>query len=271
MVPVPFNKERDPLMRTFIRQTTVGLLFVCSQVMPAAAGSEMTYKEYEDQLASVQQREKTAKEEIAQEQGKIESDKQQVADLEQKLTEIVREKNALLGINEQDITAAESEITSLRSGLEGLLQVTPEELANRKGDLSGLESRIAGLKAKPVSFLWKISEQMGGLDQLVEQVKSRLQMAAASAAAAAQVPIVSADKAGTYTVKLVPSNRECLYLISGYDFVYGDPAKWPYLYRANQSIIDRGFQRYKSRTGEAGKYSRAADLIFPGQVLDIPR
>ena len=70
---------------------------------------------------------------------------------------------------------------------------------------------------------------------------------------------------------MVPQNRECLYRISGYDFVFGDPAKWPYLYRANQSIIDKGFNRFKDRRGESCKYSRAADLIFPGQVLDIPR
>jgi nucleoid-associated protein YgaU len=253
-------------MATYFRMT-LAVMVCCFCISPLfAAGSQMTYKDYEDQLASVQQREKAAKEEIAQEQGKIESAKQQVAELEQKLAEIVREKYALLGITAQDITAAENEIASLRGDLDVLLQVTPEDLLKRKPDVVALEARIAGLKAKPVAYLWKVADQLHGLDQLLEQVKSRVQMAVASPKTASL-----SDRSSSYKVKFVPGNRECLYSIAGYDFVYGDPAKWPYLYRANQSIIDRGYQRYQSRRGDAGKYSRAADLIFPGQELDIPR
>jgi chromosome segregation ATPase len=232
------------------------------------AQSRMTYKEYEDQLASVQQREKTAKEDIAQEQSKIESTKQQIADLVQKLADVQKEKYALLGITEQDITAAETEIASIKSGLDQLLSVTPEDLLKRKSDIAALESRIAAVKAKPVAYVWKIADELNGLVQLVDQLKSRMQMASAAAQEAAKP---ATDKATSYTVKLVAENRECLYRISGYDFVFGDPAKWPYLYRANQSIIDKGFSRFKDRRGDSCKYSRAADLIFPGQVLDIPR
>jgi hypothetical protein len=229
------------------------------------AQSQMTYKEYEVQLASVQQREKAAKEDIAVEQAKIESTKQQIADLVQKLADVQKEKYALLGITEQDVTAAETELASVKSGLDELLSVTPEELLKRKNDIAALERRIAAVKAKPVAYLWKIADEINNLNQLLDQVKSRMQMAGAASAQPAS------DKATSYTVKLVPQNRECLYRISGYDFVFGDPAKWPYLYRANQSIIDKGFSRFKDRTGVSCKYSRAADLIFPGQVLDIPR
>jgi DNA repair exonuclease SbcCD ATPase subunit len=234
----------------------------------ASAQSTMTYKEYEEQLSSVQQREKAAKEDIAQEQAKIESTKQQIAELVQKLADVQKEKYALLGITEQDITAAETEIASIKSGLEQLLSITPEELLKQKNDIAALEGRVAAVKAKPVAYLWKIADEINGLTQLVDQVKSRMQMASASAQEAARP---ASDKATSYTVKLVPQNRECLYRISGYDFVFGDPAKWPYLYRANQSIIDKGFSRFKDRRGVSCKYSRAADLIFPGQVLDIPR
>jgi hypothetical protein len=240
-------------------------LFSASTICSAAA--DMTYADYESQLSSVQQREKTAKEEIATEQGKIESLKQQISEVDQKIADVIREKYTLAGCTEQDVIAAETEIASIRQALDALLGLAPEDLAKRQGDIKAIESRIAALKAKPASYFWKVSEQINGLDQLVDQVKSRAQMAGAGTA-----PIAPAsDRASSYTVKLVRENRECLYLISGYDFVYGDPAKWPYLYRANQSIIDRGYQRYKSRRGEASRYSRAADLIFPGQVLDIPR
>jgi hypothetical protein len=252
-------------MTTFVRIMIATLACVVSFQVCAVAQAPMTYKEYEEQLASVQQREKTAKEEIALEQGKIESTKQQIADLMQKLADVQKGKYALLGITEADVSAAESEISSIKSGLEQLLAITPEDLLKRRSDLSALESRIAAVKAKPVAYLWKIADEINGLTQLVDQLKSRMQMASAETAK----PV--SDKANSYTVKLVPQSRECLYRISGYDFVFGDPAKWPYLYRANQSIIDKRYNRLKASRGGSFKYARAADLIFPGQVLDIPR
>jgi predicted RNase H-like nuclease (RuvC/YqgF family) len=251
-------------MNTFFRTAIAVSICIALFQVVTYGQSAITYKEYEEQLASAQQREKTAKEEIAQEQAKIESTKQQIAELEQKLADVQKEKYALLGITEQDVTMAETEISSIKSDLERLLSLTPEDLLKRKSEISALERRIAAVKAKPVAYLWKIADGINGLAQLVDQLKSRMQMAGEAAK-----PV--SDKATSYTVKLVPDNRECLYRISGYDVVFGDPAKWPYLYRANQSIIDRGYNRFKERMGSTCKYARAADLIFPGQVLDIPR
>ncbi|MCD6327563.1 LysM peptidoglycan-binding domain-containing protein [bacterium] len=45
---------------------------------------------------------------------------------------------------------------------------------------------------------------------------------------------------------------ECLWVIAEYDGVYGDPFLWPLLYSANRSQI------------------KDPDLIFPGQVFDVP-
>ncbi len=46
---------------------------------------------------------------------------------------------------------------------------------------------------------------------------------------------------------------ECLWKIAGYDKIYGDPFQWPLIYKANKSQI------------------KDPDLIYPGQVLTIPR
>lgn len=255
-------------MRTFVRTLfAVASCIIACQVTAFCQG-QMTFKEYEEQLASVQQREKTAKEEIAREQAKIEGSKQQLAELERKLAEVQKEKYGLLGITEQDIAAAETEISSIKSSLEQLLSVAPEELMKRTNDVAAQESRIAVIKAKPVAYLWKIADEINSLTQLADQLKSRMQMGGAAAAVAARP---EPDKATSYTVKLDPRNRECLYRISGFGFVFGDGAKWPYLYRANQSIIDKGYNRFREKRGSSCKYTRAADLIFPGQILDIPR
>lgn len=46
---------------------------------------------------------------------------------------------------------------------------------------------------------------------------------------------------------------ECLWYIAGYEDVYGDPYQWPRIYHANMDKI------------------RNPDLIYPDQVLQIPR
>jgi len=59
----------------------------------------------------------------------------------------------------------------------------------------------------------------------------------------------------TYTVRLIPGRRDCLWRIAGYSFVYNNPLKWRVLYDANKSTF---------------KDPSNPDLIFPGQILDIP-
>jgi hypothetical protein len=234
-----------------------------------ADASSISYKEYEDQLSSSQLREKTAKEEIAAEQSKIEAVKQQLSDATQQLTTVTNETYALAGTSEAGIAAAEAEATSIRQEFETLLGLAPEELARRAADIKALDDRIGALRARPLSLLSRMAGRMVDLAQLSDQVKSRIKLA--SPQVAETNTAAASDKPVSYTVKLVRDNRECLYRISGYDFVFGDPAKWPYLYRANQSIIDKGFRRYQNMKKDGARYSRAADLIYPGQVLDVPR
>ncbi len=56
----------------------------------------------------------------------------------------------------------------------------------------------------------------------------------------------------TYTVRLIPQRRDCLWRIAEYDYIYNDPLKWTRIYKANKGQI------------------KNPDLIFPGQVFDVP-
>lgn len=213
----------------------------------------MTMETYEIALAKAVQREKIAREQIAEEQALIESLKQKLSELDQRIAAVIQEKYDILGITEQDIIDAENEIAAIRQELELLLGLSPDELLERISDINKVEARIAALKTKPVSYLWRIRDQIIELDQLLEQVKANLP-----------------DKLTQYTVRLIPDRRDCLYRISEYPEVYDDPTQWPKIYRANKSIIDEGYKRYINGV-EQPKYSRAEDLIFPGQVFEIPR
>lgn len=62
-------------------------------------------------------------------------------------------------------------------------------------------------------------------------------------------PKKTPEKPTTHKVK----KGECLWYIAGYDQIYGNPLKWPLIYKANKDKI------------------KNPDLIYPGQVLTIPR
>ncbi len=57
------------------------------------------------------------------------------------------------------------------------------------------------------------------------------------------------ERPATHVVK----KGECLWYIAGYEDIYGNPLKWPLIYKANKDKI------------------KDPDLIYPGQVLAIPR
>ncbi|MFP4416455.1 MAG: hypothetical protein ACOC4C_00580 [Fibrobacterota bacterium] len=236
-----------------MKRAGIILMLCILSVSAVAQETEMTYEEYEMALASAQERETTAREQIAQVQAEIESLKQQIAEVESQIAQAIEDKYDILGITEQDVIDAENEIASIRQELELLLSLSPEELEDRISDIEKLEARIAALKAQPVSYLWRIRDQIVEIESLLERVKANLP-----------------DKPSQYTVQLIPGNRDCLYRISGYDFIYGDPTQWPRIYRANQTLINSAYQQYVSRAEEP-KYERAEDLIFPGQEFDIPR
>ncbi len=58
-----------------------------------------------------------------------------------------------------------------------------------------------------------------------------------------------------YVVRYIPERRDSFWRIAEYDFVYGDPWKWPVLYEANRDTLP-----------DPGN----PDLIEPGMIIEIP-
>jgi nucleoid-associated protein YgaU len=280
-------------MRTFARS-----LLLCAVISAAslAATTEMTYDQYVTTLADVQQKEKGSKEEIAQEQAKIEGLKQQISGVEQQVSSTVQEKYSVLGVTEQDIANAEGELSSIRQELETLSALMPEDLTKRVSDIKAQQTRLEDFKKKPVSYLWTIAQKVREVEPLVQQTIDRVpppppppQIVVSTTGSKKPVsrqipapseygssysysssPSPSTSTVSTYTVRLIPERRDCLFRIAGYAEIYNDPMQWPKLYEANRGLIDSTFDRYRSTHPEP-KYTRAADLIYPGQVLDVPR
>jgi nucleoid-associated protein YgaU len=58
-----------------------------------------------------------------------------------------------------------------------------------------------------------------------------------------------------YRVRLIPGNRDCLWNIAGYEFVYGDPFSWRLLYEENKEKLPEPDNPH---------------LIHPDMILTIP-
>ena len=213
----------------------------------------MSLETFQIKLTEAQQKEQNLKSQIANEQRIIDSLKARLVEIDDSIALLNQEIYSILGITEDDVLAAEAEINSIRASLEELNGLYPDELQARVKELLDDEARINALKEKPVSYLWRIRDQIRDLESLLAEVKAKLP-----------------DEITSYEVQLVPGHRDCLYRIAGKDEVYGDATRWPELYRANKDIIDRGYNRYKNNVDDP-KYDRPQDLIFPGQVFDIPR
>ncbi|MCG8571537.1 MAG: hypothetical protein MJB14_15485, partial [Spirochaetes bacterium] len=56
----------------------------------------------------------------------------------------------------------------------------------------------------------------------------------------------------TYKVRLIPERRDCLWRISEYQYIYGNPFYWPLIWKANKKQVLN------------------PDLVYPGQVFIIP-
>jgi nucleoid-associated protein YgaU len=243
-------------------------------LLTISATAEITYNEYKKELAALQKREKNAKEQVASEQANIENLKSQNAEIAEKIMGVRKETLTLLDVTDGDIDAAQSEISSVRQQLENVAVLSAEEARNHARDVEMLESRLSNLKKKPVSFVRKIRDLLIAAEETAGRAKAlasaplpSLSLATPASMEAAQKP---ASAAASYTVRIVTGKHESLFQIAGQDSVLGDPHKWKLLYDRNKEQIDKHYQMYLKRNPKA-KYSHPEDLIFPGQVLEIPR
>lgn len=250
---------------------------------------KMSWEDYESQLLSWQQREAQAKATIAQEEERIEQIKAEISALDEKIKKTTQQTYDLLGITQADVDRLDGDIQEIRGHIVRLKRMSSEQLEFKRDEIDGIETDIEGLKVWPAAKLPVMKEKIDGLRKALAELRMKLP----------KLP-------RTYTVV----KGECLYIISGYAQIYNDPLKWPRIYRANRDkikdpnliypgwVLDipRGYP--STHTVVSGEYlSKIAsyweiyndarqwpkiyranrdqisdpDLIYPGQVLAIPR
>jgi len=106
-----------------------------------------------------------------------------------------------------------------------------------------------------IEIIWRFEFSDEFVPSPVTQPASVVTPAPAPAPAPQRVDDGRSPLPSQYTVRTWANERDCLWNIAGYPWVYGDPHRWRMLYDAN-----------RSRLPDPGN----PDLIHPGMVLDIP-
>jgi nucleoid-associated protein YgaU len=221
---------------------------------------EMTQDQYLTEFATGY--EKPVREKIAGEQARIESLRQQLSQLDQRIAGVIQEKYAILGITEADVNNAEIELSSIKAAFQQSAYLSNEELAARRQEIEQLDTRFNALKAKQVCLLFRVAEKVRDVEPVRSQVLQQLRLAQA-----APQKTSPAQASSTYTVG---QNAKALSLSQIAGELYGDQYEWPRIYRANKALIDKWYARYKNRV-DSLKITRPQDFVLPGWTLEIPR
>lgn len=144
---------------------------------------------------------------------------------------LVAAKEALKAAREADKNQAYGEVITQSEEASRLAKVLTDSLPETEVLLAQAKDRSAG----------GVSEGTGSEEESSEETDK-------------PAKIDENSKAGwkTYKVRYIPENRDCLWKIAGYKYIYNNPRLWPKIYRANKGKI------------------KNPDLIYPGQVFKIP-
>ncbi len=235
------------------------------------AESPLSYVEFEKQLSEFQNRDQKLREQIAEEQANILDIKNQIESARNRISDIRKKKLDALDITAEDVTAASSEVSQLHQELTSLQGLTDEQFKQDSSRLNLLKNRIQVLLSNPASRLRKIAIQLGAVVELNESCERRMAtlLAPVVDTLKKRIAVENVEPSDTsYTVQRVDGKPESLFRIAAK--VYGDPMQWPKIYQANKTTIDRNFHR-RYKNSKPSIYTDPSDLIFPGQVLAIPR
>ncbi|MBN1601080.1 MAG: hypothetical protein JW915_05700 [Chitinispirillaceae bacterium] len=240
-------------------------------------------------LDTIQQREMAAREQIALEQAKIGNLKQDLQACTGKLTDALNERYRLLNTDKHGYDSVNSSLDSIAFYLENFLFAGVVDISDNIRTIDSLYSYAGRLKATTRFIrLRTVAKKIQVIEDLylkISEAYTRLQREISSADssgigtldAVEEPAMVSAvdsgkpsDLADIWIVSTDSSTSESLFKIAGYDQVYGDPYKWRKLYLANKELIDKNYEKFQ-KNKKTDVSINPQDILFPGQVLRIPR
>ncbi|MFC1584354.1 hypothetical protein ACFL5V_02265 [Fibrobacterota bacterium] len=228
------------------------------------AAEEMTYESYQEQLNDAKTREESALPKIAKLKTRIAALKLELKELREKSQKLWREILSVAGITQQEYDEFINQLDELKTDVNTFSSQYSEDLFVWDKAITEGEKNLAGLRKHKAAIIPRLEEHFTGMEQSFSDSRQAREQALSDARHAKEQTLSDAGQPGepanssipmadTYTVREVPGDRDCLWHIAEKPEIFGDPERWPEIYRANEHLI------------------KNPDLIFPGQVLTIPR
>ncbi len=269
----------------------VMVLLVFGLASSWAAEQRMIYEEYLNQLAGYKEREAQATTQIAQLDKEIAELRDAIKAVETERTATETEIYRLIQSDQAGVEAFMADLDGLISRIRGLQRLSPDDLYKRKGEIGEIGAQLEELKKNPISYLPEAADKISAIEGMLAQLEARIP----------RVP--TPDE---YTVV----RGDNLWNISKNEQVYDDPYMWPRIYVANcriknpdliypdwvltiprgvgpdQHLVVRGewlskVAGYSEVYGDVSKWHELyqankdqiadPDMIYPAQVLDVPR
>lgn len=270
----------------------VVIILLLSGVGNSFAQDKMTMEEYNAQLMQWQERERVAKEEIANCDQKIAQHRTDISSAESETDQVWANIYSTIGVTEAEVNAFRQELNDLDSQLNSLAALSPEDLFKRRKELDTIEERLMEMKESRITALTEMTNKIASMEGKIAQLRAKMPRGLWDDYTVirgdylwriARKPDVYGDpmqwiRIYSYNTdqikdpdliypeqifKIQKENSDDEYLVSRGDNlsriagnmeIMGDPTKWRELYEANQTAI-----------GED------PSLIYPYQVLKIPR
>lgn len=206
-----------------------------AQMPPASKpDAELTKEEATLRIQDFQARISALQEKLNELNAKAASLTSQIDDVKMKLDDCEKELMRLIGATDADVTAFAQQLGQLEGKVREMQRLSNDELADRQDQVKALEAEYMELRNNKIALLPKFYERVVKLGNDIKGLYREKSIK-------------------SYTVGTWAENRDCLWNIAGNIEIYGDPHLWPKIWVANDGKI------------------RNPDIIYPGQVLTIPK
>ncbi|MBN1757249.1 MAG: LysM peptidoglycan-binding domain-containing protein [Chitinispirillaceae bacterium] len=250
-------------------------LLICIPLF--AQKAPLTRSEIEQQIHSLQTREQQLREQIAEEQASVLSLKKKIEASRERIVSLRKKKLEVVGLTENSLAEFSGRVQRLEKETSTFLSADDDRFLADSINFQSLVQKAQKVKDHPASRLRSLRTSVAAISMNISTAQQRytslrkaLDTAAESAIAETETDTKTSSitTGNTYTVMNSDGVPETLFSIAGK--VYGDPNQWVRIYQANKDVLERNFHRIRDRT-KLKRIAEPSDLIFPGQVLVIPR
>lgn len=214
------------------------ILAVCSaaysQLPPESKGdAELTEDEAKLRIQDYQGRVNTLQAQYDSLSAIKTTSNQQLEQIRTDMTNCRAEILRLVGVTEADVNDFRQRIGVIEGKIRSMQGLSDSQLAERQDEVADLNNQINALRSNKITVL---PEFYNKIIAMARDTKG----------------LVREKVTSTYTVGTWAEDRDCLWNIAAKPAIYNDPLLWPVIWYANRDQI------------------RNPDIIFPGQVLQIP-